>query len=175
MLPALLIFYRPCLSSQFFITDTLSIWLKFWSVFFASSMNILVFGAPTECWLLHNRPLILGPASNGHGLYCHSSCFGYCLCYIIIGNFCPFTIFVSLSDCYCILLHICLVLSSWFAETAFLSVSNIFVLESAYVRLLTPCSTSWLIEDNTDVCLYVYIYCYVQIITIYSKCMCLYI
>ena len=85
MLPALLVFYRPCLSSQLFITDTLSIWLKFWSVFFASSMNILVFGAPTECWLLHNRPLILGPASNGHGLYCHSSCFGYCLCYIIIG------------------------------------------------------------------------------------------
>ena len=137
---------RPCLSSQFFITDTLSVWL------------ILKFGA---CFYF------------------------YCVCYIFIGIFlliCHLCFFVWLLLYFAFesSLWVCLVLSSWFAETAYFESAYYFLFEHADVRLLIwaclifcawicLCVTfySWhqwrvscLIEDNTDVFLNVYLLVY---------------
>ena len=110
--------FRPCLPSQFFIIDTLSVWLilKFWGMFFTS---ILKFHSSAYLSLEHQLNvgclmmglLILGPtfsvlAALAMDMVCvttpvasATACAVYSLAFVFL-----FSIFASLSDCYCILL-----------------------------------------------------------------------
>ena len=113
-------------------------------------------------------PLIVVCTAHSHGLHCCSCCLGcyldYSFSYIHFLIYHYRLLFCLLGTCLCMLYYneSDLIRMSCFAETALFE-SAYFVLliwsgSACLTRfsLLTPCSVSCFIEDNTCLCLYAY-------------------